>query len=102
MTPEETQPPTVLRRANELAEELGEKRARPAADVLDRWVRDAELRALHTVMLPPQQTRRKGDYYVDLLTGLAKLEDAESVAEASAMLTNREKLMVLSDGKGVE
>jgi membrane glycosyltransferase len=53
-------------------------------------------------MLPPPAPRRKGEYEVDLLVGLAKLDDAESVAEASALLSTREKLMVLGHRRGFE
>jgi hypothetical protein len=52
-------------------------------------------------MLLPRPAKRKGEYDLDLLTGLAKLQDADSVEEASSMLSNREKLMVLGDDAGV-
>ena len=38
----------------------------------------------------------------DMLVGLAKLQDAASVAEASALLSSREKLAVLGTRLGVE
>ena len=102
LTPEESEPPIVLQRANELAEALAATSRASAPEALARWAQDDKLRALHAAMLPQQPGRRKGEYDVDLLLGLAKLEDADSVEEAAAMLSNREKIMVLSDCKGVE
>jgi membrane glycosyltransferase len=101
VTPEETAPPAVLQRANELARDLA---ARPpqSVDALEWVAYDAELRALHTAMLPTPSGRRKGEYDVDLLVGVAKLYDADSLEEASALLSTREKLAVLGDRGGIE
>jgi hypothetical protein len=44
----------------------------------------------------------KGEYDVDLLLGLAKLEDADSLEEASVLLSNREKLAILGNRIGFE
>jgi membrane glycosyltransferase len=63
---------------------------------------DAALRTLHTAMLPTMPARRKGDYDVDLLLGLAKLQDARSIEEASSLLSSQEKLAVLGDRAGIE
>jgi membrane glycosyltransferase len=94
VTPEEAAPPQVLLRANELAVELYQRRVQ-ITDAFERLANDAELRAIHAVMLQTHQERRMGEYDVDLLIGLAKLADANSVKEASTMLTNREKLALL-------
>jgi membrane glycosyltransferase len=102
VTPEETEPPEVLRRTNELVQELTH-RGSQISEALARLASDADLRALHAAMLPPQQARRpKGEYDVDLLVGLAKLDDADSVEEAAALLSGREKLMVLGHRVGFE
>jgi membrane glycosyltransferase len=101
MTPEETTPPEVLRRTNELTYALARQGA-PLPDAFTRLARSPGLQALHAAMLPPPAPRRKGEYEVDLLVGLAKLDDAESVAEASALLSTREKLMVLGHRRGFE
>jgi membrane glycosyltransferase len=66
-------------------------------DVFVRLASDAQLRALHAAMLPTTHERSKGEYDVDFLLGLAKLEDADSLEEASALLSNREKLAVLGN-----
>jgi membrane glycosyltransferase len=101
VTPEETAPPAVLQRANALARVLAEQRPQ-SMDALARLASDADLRRLHVALLSPQPERRKGDYDVDLLVGLAKLQDAESLQEAAALLSSREKLAVLGTRAGVE
>jgi len=100
VTPEETVPPAVLQRANDLSHELIEK-PQHTADVFERLVRDPDLYDLHRMMLSPQPERRKGEFDADLLMGLAKLSDAESLQEASEMLSTREKIMVLHDWAGL-
>jgi membrane glycosyltransferase len=102
ITPEEIDPPTVLRRTNELTDELTARRAHRDVDVLARLASDGQLRAVHAALLPVHQERRKGDYDVDLLIGLAKLDDADSVEEASALLSTREKLAVLGHRASIE
>jgi membrane glycosyltransferase len=100
-TPEEIDPPAVLRRTNELTYEWALTRPQ-IPDALARLANDAQLRALHTTMLPMTHERRKGEYDVDLLLGLAKLDDADSLEEASLLLSNREKLAVLGSWTGFE
>jgi membrane glycosyltransferase len=53
-------------------------------------------------MLSAAAERRRGEYDVDLLLGLAKLNDAESIEAASALLSSREKLAVLGTRTGIE
>jgi membrane glycosyltransferase len=101
LTPEEITPPTVLQRASELTRDPGDGRPR-AADALAWLAGDAELRSLHTALLSTTPERRKGEYDVDLLLGLAKLNDAESIEEASSLLSSREKLAVLGNWAGLE
>jgi len=101
VTPEETAPPAVLQRANALAGMFAEQRPQ-RMDALVRLANDADLRRLHVALLPPSPEQRKGDYDVDLLIGLAKLQDAESLQEASALLSSREKLAVLGTRTGME
>jgi membrane glycosyltransferase len=101
VTPEEIAPPAVLRRANELTCEWAATRPQ-VTDVLARLASDAQLRALHAMLLPTTHQRRKGEYDVDLLLGLAKLDDASSLEEASTLLSPREKLAVLGHRTGFE
>jgi membrane glycosyltransferase len=100
-TPEEIEPPAVLRRANELACEWAAIRPQ-LTDALTCLASDASWRALHAMMLSTTPERRKGEYDVDLLLGLAKLNDANSVEEAAVLLSNREKLAVLGNRTGFE
>jgi membrane glycosyltransferase len=100
-TPEEVEPPAVLRRTNELTYEWATT-CPQITDVFVRLASDAQLRALHAAMLPTTHERRKGEYDVDLLLGLAKLDDADSLEEASSLLSNREKLAVLGNRTGFE
>jgi membrane glycosyltransferase len=100
-TPEEIDPPAVLQRTNELTREWATTRPQ-ITDVLARLASDAQLRALHATMVLTTHERRKGEYDVDLLLGLAKLDDADSLEEASSLLSNREKLAVLGNRTGFE
>jgi hypothetical protein len=100
VTPEEAVPPAVLQRANDLAHELIEKHQH-TADVFERLIHDPDLYDLHRAMLSPQLEHRKGEFDADLLMGLAKLSDAESLKEASEMLSTREKIVVLHDWAGL-
>ena len=100
-TPEEIAPPAVLQRANALACEWASTRPQ-LTEVLARLAGDAQLRALHAVMLPTTPERRKGEYDVDLLLGLAKLDEADSLEEAAALLSDREKLAILGNRTGFE
>jgi len=100
-TPEEIEPPAVLRRTNELTCEWATTRPH-MTDVFARLASDAQLRALHAMMLPTTHERHKREYDVDLLLGLAKLDDADSLEEASSLLSNREKLAVLGNRTGFE
>jgi membrane glycosyltransferase len=100
-TPEEIEPPAVVRRANELTYDWASTRPE-IPDAFVRLASDVQLRALHAAMLPTTHERPKGEYDVDLLLGLAKLEDADSLEEACALLSTREKLAVLGNRTGFE
>jgi membrane glycosyltransferase len=101
VTPEEIAPPAVLQRANELVYTWAA--TRPQCTEAFAWLaHDAQLRALHAMMLPATSKRRKGEYDVDVLLGLAKLDDADSVEEAATLLSEREKLAVLGHRAGFE
>ena len=91
----------MLQRANALAGEWAATRPQ-STEVFARLARDAQLRALHAVLLPATPERRKGEYDIDVLLGLAKLDDAESLEEAAVLLSAREKLAVLGHRTGFE
>jgi membrane glycosyltransferase len=101
VTPEEIDPPAVLRRTNELTCEWRSV-CPQVTEALTRLAGDAQLRALHAMMLPTSPARRKGEYDVELLLGLVKLDDADSLEEAAALLSAREKLAILGNRLGFE
>ena len=95
-TPEETSPPLVVARANALAAEL----ALTGGDYDDAlaaiWT-DPALRAAHESFLAEAPRRRRGDVEVETAVAAAKLNDAQTLEEASAWLSPRERLAVLGD-----
>ena len=93
--PEEMFPPQVLAQATARAAELGNA-APPEA--LRRLHADPALRAAHEAMLPP--IRRRSDNPL-LATGLAKLDEVQSIDDAAAVLTRGEKAAVLGSAAGL-
>jgi membrane glycosyltransferase len=91
-TPEETSPPQVLLRANELANTLHRTVCCPLLELH----RDADLRAAHLNNLSGPKPRNRGEVDPHLAIGRAKIEDAETFDEAAAFLTPREKFAVLN------
>jgi membrane glycosyltransferase len=100
-TPEEIDPPAVLRRTHELTFEWTATRPQ-MSEVFARLAHNAQLRTLHAMMLPATDERCRGEYDVDLLLGLAKLDDAHNLQDAAALLTDSEKLAVLANRAGFE
>ena len=94
--PEEVAPPAVLREAGAIAVSFG--RGVPG-DALRRLRDDGALRAVHLALLPAGRRRSESPV---LATGLAKLEEAASLEEASASLTRPERAAVLGDRAGIE
>jgi membrane glycosyltransferase len=99
--PEEIEPPPVVQRANELTSEWAITHPQ-MTEAFACLAADTPLRTLHTLMLSPTPQRRKGEHDVDLLLGLAKLDDADTLEEASTLLSKREKLAVLGSRTGFE
>ena len=99
LTPEDRNPPDVLVRANELAA-ASEYRAPMDAFIL--LSEDPDVLAAHRAMMPGGKARRRGEFDVDLLVGLAKIDDSDSLEEAADLLTPKEKFAVLSDSHAME
>jgi membrane glycosyltransferase len=99
LVPEESQLPPVLSRAEALKPTL--KQALPDLDALSRLHHDKPLAAAHVAMLEPLQ-RTRGSVDTDLVIGLAKLEDVESLEDARNMLSKRELKALLADNRGFE
>jgi membrane glycosyltransferase len=86
-TPEEHAPPEVLGRAMQHAAML---RPVPSEATILAMLRDRHLVEAHLAMLPEAGSRRKGEIDLPLLTALAKIDDADTAAEALDMLTRAE------------
>ena len=95
-TPEETSPPQVVERANALAAELA-RTGNDHDDALHAIWADPALRGTHESFLPEAPRHRRGDVDVDAAVAAAKLNDAQTLEDASAWLKPRERLAVLSD-----
>jgi len=91
-TPEQTAPPQVLIRANELANASGEAIACPLLELRD----DPRLLDAHLMNLPGDQPRNRGQINPYLAIARAKIEDAEIFEEALGYLTARETFAVLN------
>ena len=94
--PEEAQPPEVLANAITRAKELA---GDGVSNALRRLRDDPALLAAHARMLPP--TRRRSED-AELATGLAKLDEVDTVEAATAMLTRKEKAAVLGSVAGLD
>jgi membrane glycosyltransferase len=90
-TPEQTAPPPVLARANELASAPHS----PLACPLHELRRDAALREAHQNNLSGQRPRKRGEVDPHLAIARVKIEDAETFEEAAGYLSQREKFAVL-------
>ena len=95
-TPEETSPPAVVARANALAAELA-LTGRDYDDALQAIWEDPALRAAHESFLAEAPRRRRGDVEIETAVAAAKLNDAETIEDARAWLSPRERLAVLND-----
>ena len=94
--PEEVDPPEVLATAVARARDLD---TGPVPEALRRLHDDPALQAAHLRMLPPARRRSQDP---SLATGLAKLDEADTLDAAAAMLTRGEKAAVLGSVAGFE
>ncbi len=96
MIPEERDPPSIIVRAGEIA-------ARNAAlglddrDGLEALHQDGALASAHAAMLPPAETRPRGRIDADHALAQAKVVEAETIGEAKAWLTPKERMALLHD-----
>ncbi len=95
-TPEETDTPPIVARANALADELA-LTGHDKDDGLRAIAADAAIRQSHEMFLPDAGRHRRGEIDVDEAVATAKLNDARSVEEACAWLKPKERLAVLND-----
>jgi membrane glycosyltransferase len=95
-TPEERDPPAIVRRANELTCELSALRI-DDTDGLMAIYDDTSLRQRHIQLLPETPRRTRGQVDAHRAVAEAKLIDAETVEEACSWLQGRERTIVLGD-----
>jgi membrane glycosyltransferase len=96
VTPEESTPPPIATRANELARLM----AASGHDDLDglRAIHDdPEFRALHEAFLPKAHHRAPGDITPERAMAIAKLGDARNVDDAVAWIRRKERMTLLHD-----
>jgi membrane glycosyltransferase len=91
-TPEQTAPPPVLTRANE----LGNAPHSPLACPLHELRRDAVLLEAHLNNLSGKTPRKRGEVDPHLAIARAKIEEAETFEEAAGFLGAREKFAALT------
>jgi membrane glycosyltransferase len=96
LTPEETQPPPIVQRANALLAQNLRLRF-DDADALDALHREPHLRERHEAMLPPAPPRRRGEIDPDRVIAQAKIVDAETITDATRWLKPKERMVVLQD-----
>lgn len=96
-TPEDREPPSILRRANELsaAAEVGIKPA------LVELREDLELLAFHVAQLPSPRAARPNTVDVNLAVGRARVDVSETFDQAAAHLSSREVFSILNDGSAL-
>jgi membrane glycosyltransferase len=97
-TPEEHDPPAVLRRGNALA---GAAERDDTVAPIARLLRDPQLLTAHRAMLPAR-ARRRGEVDVALVVGLAKLDDIDTLADALQSLARGELAAVMGDPRGLD
>jgi len=90
-TPEETSPPQVLLRANELASASHRAVSCPLLELRS----DADLREAHLDNLSGPRPRNRGEVDPHLAVARAKIEDAETFDEATTFLGRRETFAAL-------
>ena len=96
LTPEEAAPPAIATRANTLAQMLAE-RGGDEADGLAVLHDDPAFREVHETSLPAVQRRKRGDISRERALAEAKLNDAETLADAMAWLAPKERMVILYD-----
>ena len=97
-TPEQTLPPAVLTRANQLARNSRQ----PAAGPLRELRNDADLLQAHVGNLPARTDRVRGQVDSHLAIARAKIEDARYFDEALVFLSPRETFAVLNSPAALE
>jgi membrane glycosyltransferase len=96
LTPEESSPPQVASRANDLVLHNA-KLGFDDEDALLALHRNQVLREMHEAMLPTLPPRRRGDVETDRALAEARIADAETIQEAATWLKPKERFVLLHD-----
>ncbi len=96
MTPEERDPPAIVARAGALSQRNAGD-GLDEADALSALHADPAFARAHALMLPPASPRPRGAVDPDRALAGAKVLEAETIAEARAWLTPRERAALLHD-----
>lgn len=96
LMPEETRPPSIAVRANELSASYAEA-GYDEEDALKVLHRDTLVQRYHDHLLPHAGPRRKGDISTEHALAQAKLLDAETLDDALTWLNNKERSATLGD-----
>jgi membrane glycosyltransferase len=91
-TPEQTSPPQVLVRANQLGSQSQEIITHPLVELRD----NTSLREHHLANMPVDKARIRGQVDPNWAIARAKIEDAETFEEALGYLTSRETFAILN------
>jgi membrane glycosyltransferase len=98
--PEEMHPPEVLRRAGALYRQAAAHEV--DGEAIGTLLRDPAMLAAHRQMLPPGRRRGVDPLDVPLLTGMAKIDEADRLDAVWPTLTAAEKTAVLSDAAALD
>jgi membrane glycosyltransferase len=95
-TPEESSPPPIVQRANELTLDLA-RNGHDGEDGLIALHRDAAFREQHDLLLPAAARHKRGEFETDTALAAAKLNDAKNLEEILQWLTPKERMAVVND-----
>jgi membrane glycosyltransferase len=98
---EEQAPPTILRRAGELASAY-ETKSSGGFEIWQELVDDPALWGAHHEMLPERKPSKPDDIDVDLVVGLARLDQCRDLQQAFGLLSRAEKNALLADAQGLD
>ncbi len=93
-TPEERRPPQIVERANALQAHY---RDFDVVDGVAALHEDETLRERHSGLLPHLPRRKRGEIDRDKVIAEAKISDAETISDAAAWLSNRERTITFQD-----
>ena len=101
MTPEEQEPPQILTAAQGIASDI-DRELNGHVDAVLRLASDPALLAFHRASLPPPPPLPPGEIEMPLVTGLARLQAARTLEDATQFLSPKERIAVLADAEALD